>query len=108
MSQKPCAILIVDDSPDDRETYRRMLSAPSQRPHAFLETGSGEEGLRMCRAERPVCVLLEYRLPDLDGLEFVAKLNENPGQPLPPIVMLTAQGNEAVAVQAMKSGVQDY
>src|SRR5262249_7150294 len=108
MSEKPSAILTVDDSPEDRETYRRMLSAPSQRPYAFLETGSGEEGLRLCRAERPACILLKYRLLDLDGLEFVAKLKENPGHPLPPIVMLTPQGNERVAVQAMKSGIQDY
>jgi signal transduction histidine kinase len=110
-------ILIVDDSPEDRETYRRFLAADRGREVRFVEAETGEEGLQEARRERPDCVLLDYRLPDLDGLEFLRRLQSGPQQQPPgprqasgpsPVIVLTGQGNEAVAVAAMKSGAQDY
>ena len=52
-------------------------------------------------------ILLDYLLPDFTGLEFIAELRAQTNQ-VPPIIMLTGQGNEAIAVEAMKSGVKDY
>src|ERR1700732_1818894 len=97
-------ILIVDDSPQDRATYRRFLTGDGPSRYDIHETASGADGLKWCRAESPDCVLLEYRLPDLNGLEFLADLKATAGRPGVPVVMLTGQGNERVAVQAMKSG----
>ena len=56
----------------------------------------------------PDCVLLDYQLSDLDGLEFLDRFPAAVGGATIPIVMLTGHGNEAVAVQAMKKGVHDY
>jgi len=53
-------------------------------------------------------VLLDYRLPDLSGLEFLAQLQALLQQPCLPVIVVTGQGNEAIAVQAMKAGAQDY
>ena len=105
MSPEPLRILIVDDSPEDRELYRRFLAQDPERQYAFLESELGEEGLEMAREERPDCLLLDYRLPDVDGLEFLTRLGADNRVP---VVVLTGQGNEAVAVEAMKSGAQDY
>jgi signal transduction histidine kinase len=108
MSAAPLSILIVDDSPEDRAVYRRLLAQDRERTYSFLETDRGEEGLRLGRERRPDCLLLDYRLPDTDGLEFLERLAEETAERPLPVVVLTGQGSEAVAVQAMKSGAQDY
>ncbi len=104
----PLTILIVDDSPEDRAVYIRLLTQDRRHEYRFLETDSGEEGLRLGREERPDCLLLDYRLPDLDGLEFLSRLTAETGDDPLPVIVLTGQGSESVAVQAMKSGAQDY
>lgn len=101
-------ILIVDDCPEDRATYKRYLARDIDSSYEFLEAELGEEGLDLARQCPPDCILLDYQLPDTDGLEFVAQYKLNLGNQHPPIVMLTGQGDESVAVQAMKLGAQDY
>ncbi len=101
----PLRILIVDDSPEDRELYKRLLAQDPGQEYEFLEAELGEDGLELARREKPDCLLLDYRLPDVDGLEFLNRLLQD--GPVP-VIILTGQGSEAVAVQAMKSGAQDY
>jgi signal transduction histidine kinase len=102
---EPLRILIVDDSPEDREVYRRLLLQDREHEYRFAQAESGEEGLEAVRREPPDCVLLDYRLPDLDGLEFLAEVTKEGAVP---VIVLTGQGSEAVAVEAMKNGAQDY
>jgi DNA-binding response OmpR family regulator len=105
---RPHRILIVDDSRADRDLYRRLIARGSEADYMFWETESGEEGLRLYRSEHPDCVVLDYQLPDLYGLEFLAELQAGQGEALVPVIMLTGQGNEMVAVQALRMGAQDY
>src|SRR5258708_17731349 len=104
-SDPPCRVLIVDDSPEDREVYKRMLGQDPEHVYEFLEADLGEEGLRLAAEGRPDCLLLDYKLPDVDGLEFLSRLTK---QKVLPVIVLTGQGNESVAVEAMKGGAMDY
>jgi len=98
-------VLIVEDSPEDREMYRRYLMRDQDYDYTIVEASLGEEGLNLWQQHQPDAVLLDYRLPDLDGLEFLAALQT---QQSLPIVMMTGVGSEAIAVQAIKAGAQDY
>jgi CheY-like chemotaxis protein len=101
-------ILIVDDSPEDCESYRRLLGRQERQEYDVTEADCGEDGLEMCHSELPDCILLDYNLPDLDGLEFLTELGDAASEHPIAIVMLTGQGNESIAVEAMKKGAQDY
>lgn len=101
-------ILVVDDNPDDCDFYVRVLSQDPDTEYTFLQADMGEDALEHFRQSKPDCVLLDYNLPDMDGIEFMQTLAEEFEPSCLPVVMLTGQGNEAVAVEAMKSGVRDY
>ncbi len=107
MTVEQYTILIVDDSAEDRATYFRYLDRDIISKYKIVEAESGEDGLEQLALIQPDVILLDYLLPDLDGLEFIAELKTLIGE-IPPIIMLTGQGNELVAVEAMKSGVKDY
>lgn len=62
----------------------------------------------LCDVEHCDVVLLDFRLPDMDGLECLEQLLEHATEPPLSVIMLTGQGDEAIAVQAIKSGAQDY
>lgn len=108
MREKERRILIIDDCAEDRETYRRYLFQDPDCTYVVLEAELGELGLELCRTIQPDCVLLDYLLPDFDGLEFLNELKTQVGKIDFPIVMVTGFGDEAVAVQAMKNGAYDY
>jgi signal transduction histidine kinase/HPt (histidine-containing phosphotransfer) domain-containing protein len=108
MSGKQLRILIVDDSPEDRATYQRLLGKDSEHQYVFVDAETAEEGLEACRNEEPDCILLDYLLPDLDGIEFLLELADVRGDTLIPVVMVTGQGSESVAAEAIKKGAQDY
>ncbi|MCG2583970.1 response regulator [Massilia sp. TS11] len=106
----PIRVLIVEDDLVDRIACRRAFAADSARQFDLIEADSGQRGLELCLAQAPDCVLLDYHLPDLTGLEFLARLvAQTPAGELPvPVMMLTGADSAAVAAEAMRNGARDY
>jgi two-component sensor histidine kinase/CheY-like chemotaxis protein len=103
-------VVMVDDSAADRSRCRILLGEVYGTDLEFFEESDAVEGLKTCWAVAPDCVLLEYKLPDMTGLEFLAQLHAEapPNEPAFAVVMLSGLSSEQVAVEALKSGAQDY
>ena len=101
-------ILIIDDDPADREVYKRCLRQSQVWEFEFAEAGGAASGIGMSQSWRPDCTLLDFNLPDMDGIEVLAKLQGDASRVSFPVIMLTAFGDEALAVKAMKAGAMDY
>ncbi len=96
-------ILIVDD-----ETSLLNSLGFALRAEGFTVTGAstGEAGLAAARDGHPALVLLDLRLPDGSGLDFLDRLRA--AHPDLPVVMISAHGDTRAAVQAVKRGAYDY
>lgn len=99
-------ILVIDDNEDDRELYRRALQKISDKLYSISEVEDGEAGLASIAQQQPACVLLDYSLPGRNGIEVLKRVRQK--YPYLPVIMLTGQGNEAIAVQSIKEGAHDY
>lgn len=99
-------ILIIDDNKDDRVLCQRSLREALGDKIQFAEAASGESGLKAIEKGLPHCVLLDYSLPGRNGVAVLKSIRAK--YPHLPVIMLTGQGNETIAVQSMKEGAQDY
>ncbi|MGB3533540.1 MAG: ATP-binding protein [Microcoleaceae cyanobacterium] len=106
-SKKQRKVLIIDDCTEDRVCYRRYLSQDSNYTYEIFEAETGEDALELLHQSVMDVILLDYMLPDFDGLEFIEELKTHIPD-IPPVVMLTGTGNETIAVEAIKSGILDY
>jgi PAS domain S-box-containing protein len=107
-SDRSRTILIVEDSLSYRKLLRDYLSKDNRYIYTILETGTGAEGLRQYRIAQPDAILLDYVLPDMNGLEFLHALQQQIKKPDLPVVFLTEYERENLATQAIESGAQQY
>ena len=96
-------LLLVDDNEIDRIMFIRLLSITES---DVREAKTGEEALKFLINEPFDCIILDYMLPDFDGLTLI-KLIRNMGFTIP-IVVTTGCGDELLAVEMIKNGAQDY
>ena len=99
-------ILLVEDNSDQRELTIDALAekTPDLR---VTEADNGSAALEILeQADDIDVVILDYSLPGMNGLEVLYEINQ--GRTKPPVIMVTGQGDEAIAVEAMKNGAQDY
>ncbi len=101
---------MVDESQADRRLCRVLLEEALGTRLDFREANTAQAGLETCREIAPDCILVDYKLPDMTGLEFLAQLRAGePGDvPISAVVMLTGLADEQLAVNAMKAGAQEY
>ncbi len=96
-------VLIVDDEPDAVELLREFLAAKG---YDTLTASNGEDALRLVKTERPHLILLDVRMPKMNGLEVlrqVRQIDQEVG-----VIIVTAVDEEETGRQALKLGAFDY
>ena len=104
--EAPTRILLIDDDAVDRTSVRRALKKSGLR-HELTEAPDGTTGLRLAREGTFDCVLLDYRLPDVDTFDLLATLLALPGEGHA-VLMLTGEADEDLAFRLMRAGALDY
>ncbi|MBN2022973.1 MAG: response regulator [Pirellulales bacterium] len=98
-------ILLADDSRLCRELLKDGLLG---REIAIFEANDGQEALDLVARDLPDLILLDVQMPVRNGLSVLRELQADERTRRIPVIMLTGQGNETVAVEAMKEGAKDY
>jgi two-component system nitrogen regulation response regulator NtrX len=96
-------ILVIDDEAAIRDSLKMILEYED---YQFVGAVSGQDGLAAVQRERPDAVLLDIKMPGMDGMEVLRKLHAL-DESLP-VIMISGHGSTATTVEAIKSGAVDY
>ncbi len=96
-------ILIVDDDAQLRHSFEKILS---EEGHTVRTASTGEEGVSMVKKEVPDLVIMDVRLPGMDGLEAFGLIRDL--EPKLSVIIMTAHGTTETAIEATKIGAFDY
>jgi PAS domain S-box-containing protein len=99
------SILHVDDEPDFADLAKTFLEREDDR-FAVETATSADEGLQRISDRPPDCIVSDYNMPGMDGLEFLQAVRAD--HPDLPFILLTGKGSEEVASDAIAAGVTDY
>jgi two-component system, cell cycle sensor histidine kinase and response regulator CckA len=103
---KEIRILCVEDTEDDFEIISRTLEKTLKEKYLLEWASTAKKGLTLLETHEFDIMLLDYNLPDMNGIEMMKAMRYE-GVTIP-IILLTGQGDEMVAVNAMKEGAADY
>ena len=104
MKDTGTSILVVDDEPDMVELLRRTVV--KELGWKVLTAGSGNEALQQAQENPPDVVLLDIKMPDVDGMEVLEALRQKPDPPT--VIMMTAYGVIELAVESIRRGAYDF
>jgi two-component system nitrogen regulation response regulator NtrX len=96
-------VLVIDDEPAIRDSLRMVLEYER---YEVVGASNGPEGLVMAQSQRPDLVVLDVKMPGMDGLEVLRKLRTF--DPTLPVVVVSGHGTTATAVEAMRTGALDF
>jgi two-component system, chemotaxis family, chemotaxis protein CheY len=96
-------ILVVDDTQFMRQRVARLLR---EHDYQTIEAKDGEEAVRMYEHDEPDLVLMDITMPNMDGLAALGEIRAY--DPAAKVIMLTALGQQAIALQAIQSGAKDF
>jgi two-component system response regulator AtoC len=99
----PAKVLVADD---DRTIRRNLMLLLKSEGYQILEAADGKEALARIAADAPDAVLLDLKMPGLDGLEVLGQLG--PALTDLPVIVVTALGGSTAAIEAMRLGAYDY
>ncbi len=97
-------VLVVDDSREQREFIVEYVLKPNG--FETLVARDGLEGLELARRHKPDLIIMDLQMPRMDGVQVLDHLNAE--QLDIPVILTTAHGSEAIAVEVFRKGVKDY
>jgi len=97
-------ILLVDDSRTIRNIQKNVLAEIGYSD--VVEAGDGMEALSRIAAEKPALMLVDWNMPNMDGITLVRKVRES--DKTTPIIMCTTEAEKSRVVEAIKAGVNNY
>jgi signal transduction histidine kinase len=104
-SDLPPKVLVVDDNEQNRALAQAALEAEEM---SVLLAVNGEEGVALFQREHPDCILLDVRMPELDGFGACERIRALPGGPETPIIFLTALRDVDTFDRALRAGADDF
>ncbi len=100
----PPLILIADDNRDIREFLEQAVLTPAG--YRVRSVGDGLSALTLARELLPDLVITDLQMPGLQGLDLVRRLRQD--QPTLPVILMTSEGSEQVAIESLRAGAADY
>lgn len=101
VTHHPGVLLVADDDEDTRALFRTLLTA---RGHRVVEARDGPECLEAARTARPDLLMLDLRMPGLDGFEVMNRLRSDPSTAALPVLAITAMAEATVQERALNAG----
>jgi serine phosphatase RsbU (regulator of sigma subunit) len=98
-------IVIIDDSANDLAVTRRFLE---RRGYDIFPALSGEEGLRLVAQVLPDAILVDYRMPGMDGFDVARRIKADPQLRTIPVLMLTGSDAAQHVVEGLEAGADDF
>jgi serine phosphatase RsbU (regulator of sigma subunit) len=103
--EKKQRIVVIDDSENDVQVTKRFLE---RRGYEALTALSGAQGLELARTMSPDAIVVDYRMPEMDGFEVARQVKADPALQTIPVLMLTGADTAQAVVDGLASGADDY
>ena len=104
----PLDILIVDDSAAIRKILQRVLRQTDLTLGEVSEAGDGAEALALLQGKAVGLILSDINMPNMDGLQFLARLRQMDHMKLVPVIMITTEGGQGKVMEAVQLGASGY
>ena len=98
-------VLVVDDMAANRSVLCRQLELNN---YSAISVDSGEAALEFLTRSRPDIILLDYMMPNMNGIEVLRRLRADPATVDLPVIMVTARAENQATVEALEAGADDY
>ena len=99
------SVLIIDDDATIRALIKASLEDNGYDP---LESQSGEDGLSVAKEKKPDCILLDWMMPNMDGISVLKELKKNEETRSIPVIMLTSKTEVSNVSESLTMGANDY
>jgi two-component system chemotaxis response regulator CheY len=101
-------VLVVDDSSSIRAIIKKIIKVSGFDVAGFLDASDGKEALAVMKANRVDLVLTDINMPNMNGLELITRIKQDPSLASIPVVVVSTEGSEKKMAQAVSLGAVGY